>query len=100
MPGWLVLVPRRHVEAVSELSEEEAAAMGLWQQRLSCALRDVLGCMKTYVAQFAEAEGFAHVHFHIVPRSADLPKRLRGSNIFALMGSDSSVSDEQMTTSR
>lgn len=27
------------------------------------------GSSKTYVALFAEAEGFAHVHFHVVPRS-------------------------------
>jgi diadenosine tetraphosphate (Ap4A) HIT family hydrolase len=38
------------------------------------------------VAQFAEAPGFAHVHFHIMPRPADLADTLRGPRIFGLMG--------------
>ncbi|MGB6455345.1 MAG: hypothetical protein WBH47_12765 [Streptosporangiaceae bacterium] len=50
----------------------------------------VLGCQKTYVAQFAEAEGFAHVHFHVVPRPPDLARDLRGPRIFQLLG----VADE------
>jgi diadenosine tetraphosphate (Ap4A) HIT family hydrolase len=45
----------------------------------------VTGCTKTYVVQFAEAEGFAHVHFHIVPRMADLRPEHRGPGIFELL---------------
>ncbi|MEU1043428.1 HIT family protein [Streptomyces sp. NPDC005907] len=86
LPGWLVLLPRRHVTAVHELTDAEAADLGTWQVRLSRALRDVTGCAKTYVVQFAEAEGFAHVHFHIVPRGADLPPEQRGPGVFALLG--------------
>ncbi|MET8288835.1 hypothetical protein ABZV80_26825 [Streptomyces sp. NPDC005132] len=34
---------------------------------------DCYACgMEAGFDQFAEAEGFAHVHFHIVPRMADL----------------------------
>ncbi|MET7597983.1 HIT family protein [Streptomyces sp. NPDC005481] len=83
--GWLVLLPRRHVTAVHQLTDAEAAALGTWQVRLSRALRDVTGCVKTYVVQFAEAEGFAHVHFHIVPRGAELPPEHRGPGVFALL---------------
>lgn len=85
LPGWLVLVPRRHVTSIAALSDAEAAALGIWQVRLSRALHAVMGCEKTYVAQFAEAEGFAHVHFHIVPRAADLAPDLRGPGIFRLL---------------
>ncbi|HKD88254.1 MAG TPA: HIT family protein [Streptosporangiaceae bacterium] len=85
IPGWLVLVPRRHVTSLAELTDAEGAAMGSWQVRLSRALQAVLGCQKTYVALFAEAEGFSHVHFHIVPRHADLAKELRGPRIFQLL---------------
>ncbi|WP_192808794.1 HIT family protein [Actinomadura montaniterrae] len=85
-PGWLVLMPRRHVTAVAELTDAEAAALGSWQVRLSRALHAVTGCGKTYIAQFAEAEGFSHVHFHIVPRADDLPDDLRGPRVFALLG--------------
>jgi diadenosine tetraphosphate (Ap4A) HIT family hydrolase len=86
LPGWLVLVPRRHVTSIADLTDEEAAALGTWQVRLSRALHAVTGCPKTYVAQFAEAPGFAHVHFHIMPRPADLAGSLRGPRIFGLMG--------------
>jgi diadenosine tetraphosphate (Ap4A) HIT family hydrolase len=85
LPGWLVLLPRRHVTAVHDLTDAEAAALGTWQVRLSRALRSVTGCVKTYVVQFAEAEGFAHVHFHIVPRMAELPPEYRGPGVFGLL---------------
>ncbi len=90
LPGWLVLIPRRHVTSIAELTDAEALSLGTWQVRLSRALHAVLGCQKTYVAQFAEAEGFAHVHFHIVPRPADLSEDLRGPRVFGLLGADES----------
>jgi diadenosine tetraphosphate (Ap4A) HIT family hydrolase len=86
LPGWLVLVPRRHVTSIASLTDAEAASLGTWQVRLSRALTEVTGCAKTYVVQFAEAEGFAHVHFHVVPRMADLPEELRGPRVFGLLG--------------
>jgi diadenosine tetraphosphate (Ap4A) HIT family hydrolase len=88
LPGWLVLMPRRHVTSIAMLTDAEAASLGTWQVRLSRALHNVLGCEKTYVVQFAEAEGFAHVHFHIVPRAADLAPDLRGPRIFRLLSPD------------
>ncbi|MFZ0216206.1 MAG: HIT family protein [Candidatus Dormiibacterota bacterium] len=84
--GWLVLAPRRHVTALAELTDEEASALGPWPVRLSRALRTVTGCERTYVAQFAEAAGFAHVHFHVVPQARDLPAELLGPRIFQLLG--------------
>jgi diadenosine tetraphosphate (Ap4A) HIT family hydrolase len=98
MPGWLVLLPRRHVTSIAQLSDEEASSLGIWQVRISRALHLVMGCEKTYVAQFAEAEGFAHVHFHIIPRSADLPAALRGPKIFGALGADrrTVVSEQDM----
>jgi diadenosine tetraphosphate (Ap4A) HIT family hydrolase len=84
--GWLVLVPRRHVTTIADLTDAEARSLGPWQVRLSRALEQALGCQKTYVAQFAEAEGFSHVHFHIVPRPPDLPSELRGPRVFQLLG--------------
>ncbi len=98
VPGWLVLVPRRHVTALAELTDAEADSLGDWQVRLSRALARVLGCQKTYVAQFAEADGFAHVHFHIVPRPPDLARELRGPRIFQLLGvaDDAQVGEDEM----
>ncbi len=84
--GWLVLVPRRHVLTIAELTDAEAAALGTWQVRLSRALTAETGCVKTYVAQFAEAAGFGHVHFHVVPRAATLAAEYRGPQVFRLLG--------------
>ncbi|MEU9128548.1 HIT family protein [Kitasatospora sp. NPDC048540] len=86
VPGWLVLLPRRHVTSIAELTDTEAAGLGVWQVRLSRALVEVTGCAKTYVAQFAEAAGFEHVHFHVVPRAAGLAEEFRGPRVFGLLG--------------
>jgi diadenosine tetraphosphate (Ap4A) HIT family hydrolase len=98
LPGWLVLIPRRHVTAIADLTDAEAADLGRWQVRLSRALRAVTGCMKTYVVQFAEAKGFSHVHFHVVPRMADLPAEHHGPRVFGLLSPSESrrVSVERM----
>lgn len=98
LPGWLVLVPRRHVTTIAQLTDAEAASLGTWQVRLSRALHAVTGCEKTYVAQFAEAAGFEHVHFHIVSRSAELPADLRGPRVFGLLGreADEALPDARM----
>ncbi|GAA1610514.1 HIT family protein [Actinoplanes couchii] len=85
LPGWLVLVPRRHVTTVAGLTDDEAATLGTWQVRLSRALHEATGCVKTYVIQFAEQEGFGHVHFHVVPRMADIPDDLRGPKVFGYL---------------
>lgn len=85
LPGWLVLVTRRHVDSLADLRSEEAAALGGWQQRASAALKAVLGCERTYVVMFGEQPGF-HLHLHVVPRPAELPPEQRGPGIFALLG--------------
>ena len=86
LPGWLVIVARRHVDAVDELTEAEAAELGLLIRQVSMALKAVVGCTKTYVMQFAEAAEHPHVHFHIVPRMADQPEARRGTGIFGYLG--------------
>src|SRR5215813_1653614 len=81
---------RRHVIALDELTVEEAAYLGPLLRAATAALRQVLGCSKTYVGLFAEAEGFAHVHFHVVPCGPDLDQSLRGPRVFGLLGGDPS----------
>lgn len=66
--GWLVLVLRRHVEAIADLSPGEAQELGALLRQVSQALKKQTGCSKTYVMQFAESASHPHVHFHVVPR--------------------------------
>jgi diadenosine tetraphosphate (Ap4A) HIT family hydrolase len=82
LPGWLVLLPRRHVTSIADLSNAEAAPLGTWQVLLSRALHAVTGCAKTYIMQFGEHEGFGHVHFHVVPRMPDMSDDHRGPAVF------------------
>jgi diadenosine tetraphosphate (Ap4A) HIT family hydrolase len=89
--GWLVLVARRHVEAVADLTEEEALELGALVRRVSQAIHATTGCAKTYVVQFAEAAGHAHVHVHLIARMPDLPADRRGPRIFGYLG----VPDEE-----
>jgi len=86
LPGWLVAVPREHVESLAEIKPDAAAELGPLLHDLSRALGQATGCVKTYVMLYAEAEGYAHVHFHVVPRMADQPETERGPRVFARLG--------------
>ena len=86
LPGWLVLVVRRHLTSVDELTEAEAVELGSLLRRTSKALKEVVGCEKTYVIQFAEHPEHPHVHFHVVPRMADTPAERRGVGVFGYSG--------------
>jgi len=86
LPGWLVLVARRHIEAIDALTQDEAVELGQLLRRVSIALRDATGCVKTYVMQFAEQVEHPHVHFHVVPRMADQPEDRRGPQVFGYLG--------------
>ncbi len=98
LPGWLVLVVRRHTQSLDELSESEARELGGLIRRVSAELKDVTGCLKTYVIQFAESAEHRHVHFHIIPRMADLPEDRRSVHIFEYLGvpEEARVSEETM----
>lgn len=80
--GWLVLLPRRHVRALDELTSVEAAEIGPLLTAASAALRTVVGCSKTWVMLFAEKPGHEHLHFHIVPRMADFRPEHIGPGVF------------------
>jgi len=86
--GWLVLATRRHLTALAELDDIEVAELGPLVRAASIALRGELGCVKTYLAQFAEAVDHPHVHVHVVPRFADQPPDRRGPAVFSALGVD------------
>jgi diadenosine tetraphosphate (Ap4A) HIT family hydrolase len=83
--GWLILAPRRRVMEVDELTDEEAAGLGVWQVRLARALAAEMGTPKTYIARFGEAPGH-YLHFHVVARPVDLAPKLVGPGIFQRLG--------------
>jgi diadenosine tetraphosphate (Ap4A) HIT family hydrolase len=88
LPGWLVALPLRHVTRMTELSPDEALALGPLLTAASAALETVTGCVKTYVVLFAEE--IQHVHFHVVPRMADFDADVVGPGVFGLLGRQAS----------
>ncbi|HVA89878.1 MAG TPA: hypothetical protein VNL71_08535 [Chloroflexota bacterium] len=45
-------------------------------------MTEVLRPVKIYLSMYMEAEGFAHLHVHLIPRFADTPADHRGPRIF------------------
>lgn len=84
--GWTVLVVRRHITAVADLTDAEAAELGPLIRDVSRGIQAVIGCSKTYVVQFAEHPQHPHVHVHVIPRDRDLPDEQQGPRIFSLLG--------------
>ncbi len=85
MRGWLVLVLKRHAEALHELTDEEFRELGELQGRTARVLSRVLACEKEYFMCLAEGEGFKHIHAHMVAKPHGLPAELRGTGIFAML---------------
>lgn len=98
LSGWLVLVIRRHIGAIEELTNEEAGEMGVLLHQVSLALKETTGCIKTYVVQFAERPEHQHVHFHIIPRMVNQPENRLGTGVFEYSGvsEEERVSEEKM----
>lgn len=86
--GWLVLVFKRHVEALHDLTSDEFLEATVIIRRACVVMRSELKSQKEYVVCFAEKPGFEHVHFHIIARSPNLPEEHRGTRIFSLLGVD------------
>jgi diadenosine tetraphosphate (Ap4A) HIT family hydrolase len=86
--GWLVILPRRHIEALHELTRAEFQELAEIEYKLVQVMHSDPEIEKEYCMCFAEGKGFHHVHIHIVPRPADLPANLKGPRIFALLTVD------------
>ncbi len=71
MRGFVVLQPRRHVDSLADLNPLEAAALGVVAQRRLAAMRTTLGPERIYICSLGES--LRHLHFHLVPRYADMP---------------------------
>jgi len=69
--GHLLVVPRRHTPGLDELTDGEAAAMGLAVARASRALRRREGVERIYSAVIGHHVD--HLHVHLFPRYAGTP---------------------------
>lgn len=96
--GWLILLTRRHIAAIDEMTADESLEFGVLMQQVSQVLKQHTGCVKTYVIQFAESPNHQHVHFHIVPRMADQAPDDIALGMFKHLGvsEDKRVSEDEM----
>jgi diadenosine tetraphosphate (Ap4A) HIT family hydrolase len=83
--GWLVIVLKRHAEALHELTVEEFAELAQIQSKLTRFLFEELHCEKEYISCYAEAEHFYHIHFHVFAKPFNFPDELKGGKSFALL---------------
>jgi diadenosine tetraphosphate (Ap4A) HIT family hydrolase len=90
LAGWLVVIPRSHVGAFEELPEQAAQELGVLLHRCSVALRRITGCSKSYFMFYAEAEGFTHLHIHLVPRMPDFTAEQLGPAVFSWLSAKES----------
>ena len=71
IPGYLFIILKRHCENITQLTKEEADALGPTIKRTCEAIEHVISPERIYVASYGE--GVKHIHFHITPRTASMP---------------------------
>ena len=74
--GYLMVEPRRHATRLGDLTDEEAARIGIVANRLSRALREVAGAEHVY--SFVFGDRVPHLHLHLAPRYPGTPPELFG----------------------
>ncbi len=69
-PGHTLLVPRRHVETLTDLAPEAVEPLFARARRLAAAVETGLGAQGTFVAMNNRvSQSVPHLHVHVVPRT-------------------------------
>lgn len=92
LSGWLLLVPRRHVTSLADLTDVETDELGPLMRAAATAQRQVADAEWSYIMEFSEGMQH-HLHFSVVPRRADLPEDRRGAKVGAYNGGDEVIDD-------
>ena len=82
LEGWMVITPKRHMEAYHDLTNEEHEELMRIQFNLSKALYEYFKTEKEYILCLAELEGFQHLHFHMVPKHKGFDESYSGTQSF------------------
>jgi histidine triad (HIT) family protein len=68
-PGHVLLVPRRHVETLGDLTEDEVGPLFARVRRMAKAVEGALQAGGTFVAMNNKvSQSVPHLHVHVVPR--------------------------------
>jgi diadenosine tetraphosphate (Ap4A) HIT family hydrolase len=82
VPGWMLLIAKRHVAGPAHFDDREAASLGLALRHFERVLEQVTGALRIYTA--AMGESHPHFHAHMVPRYAVMPRDAKGWSVFDL----------------
>jgi len=77
--GYLMVEPKRHVAGLDNLSEKEAAVLGVLVRDLARVLKKSEGAEHVYSLVLGDA--VPHVHFHVVPRYPGAPREYWGVRV-------------------
>ena len=82
LPGWMLLLTKRHVAGPAHFDDEEARRFGGALRHFERVLEGVTGALRIYTA--AMGESHPHFHAHMVPRYAAMPKDAKAWAVFDL----------------
>jgi diadenosine tetraphosphate (Ap4A) HIT family hydrolase len=82
VPGWTLLISRRHVAGPAQFNAREVASFGPTWVHLQRVLLEVTGALRIYTAAMGESS--PHFHGHLVPRFATMPKDAKAWAVFDL----------------
>jgi diadenosine tetraphosphate (Ap4A) HIT family hydrolase len=82
IPGWMMMISRRHVAGPAHFDDREAAAFGLSLRHFERVLEQVTGALRIYTA--ALGESYPHFHAHMVPRHQTMPREAKAWGVFDL----------------
>jgi histidine triad (HIT) family protein len=69
-PGHVLVVPRAHVEVLSDLPLDDVGPFFLRVQAVAAAVESACGAQGTFVAMNNRvSQSVAHLHVHVVPRT-------------------------------
>jgi diadenosine tetraphosphate (Ap4A) HIT family hydrolase len=77
--GHIFIETRRHIAELSDLTDQEASAIGLYTKYTADTLINTIGMVHVY--SFVIGDGVPHVHVHVIGRYADAPREYWGAKV-------------------
>lgn len=86
VPGHTLVIPKREVDYIFDLPDDELAEMQLFAKRIAVAIKKAIPCIK--VGQAVIGLEVPHAHIHLVPLNSEKDMDFRGPH--------TKVSEEKM----
>lgn len=71
-PGHTLVIPKREVDYIYDLPDDELAALHVFAKRVAEGMRKALGCKKVGVAVIGLEVPHAHIHLIPINRESDM----------------------------